>query len=34
MLLYCRLEELMGARIRWIGVGDGREDLIDRGENA
>ena len=26
-----RLEELIGMRIRWIGVGMGREDMIDRG---
>lgn len=27
-----RLEQLLGKRIRWIGVGAGREDIIDRGE--
>ena len=26
-----RLEELIGTRIRWVGVGMGREDMIDRG---
>ena len=26
-----RVEELIGARVRWIGVGMGREDMIDRG---
>ena len=26
-----RLEELIGTRIRWVGVGVGREDIIDRG---
>lgn len=25
-----RLEQLLGTRIRWIGVGSGRADLIDR----
>ena len=28
-----RLEELIGVPIRWIGVGPGREALIDRGEH-
>lgn len=27
-----RLEELIGVPIRWIGVGPGRLDVIDRGE--
>lgn len=27
-----RLEQLLGLPIRWIGVGPGREDMIDRGE--
>lgn len=26
-----RVEELIGTRVRWIGVGMGREDMIDRG---
>lgn len=26
-----RIEELTGVHIRWIGVGAGREDIIDRG---
>lgn len=27
-----RIEELTGVYVRWIGVGAGREDIIDRGE--
>jgi len=26
-----RIEELVGVPIRWIGVGDGRLDIVDRG---
>lgn len=26
-----RVEELIGTRVRWVGVGMGREDMIDRG---
>jgi adenylosuccinate synthase len=28
-----RLEELIGVPIRWIGVGPGRDDMIDLGTN-
>jgi len=27
-----RIEELVGVPVRWIGVGPGRLDVIDRGE--
>lgn len=27
-----RIEELVGVPVRWIGVGQGRLDIIDRGE--
>jgi adenylosuccinate synthase len=26
-----RVEELTGLHVRWVGVGAGREDIIDRG---
>ena len=29
----CRIEELVGVPVRWIGVGPGRLDVIDRGED-
>mmetsp|Transcript_20201 Transcript_20201/g.20301 ORF Transcript_20201/g.20301 Transcript_20201/m.20301 type:complete len:516 (-) Transcript_20201:177-1724(-) len=33
-LYVLRLEQLIGVPIRWIGVGPGRLDLIDRGEHS
>lgn len=29
-----RIEELVGVPVRWIGVGPGRLDVIDRGEDC
>jgi len=29
-----RIEQLIGIPVRWIGVGPGRADVIDRGENV